>query len=68
MKTLREYIQKEIKRLSEAIVKRPLPNDAKKTLFDLLNLAIYTPKIISKYLYNGPSPDKRNFTTYNKCD
>ena len=31
MKTLREYIQKEIKRLSEAIVKRPLPNDAKKT-------------------------------------
>jgi hypothetical protein len=38
MKTLREYIQKEIKRLSEAIVKRPLPNDAKKTLFDLLNM------------------------------
>ena len=35
---LREYIKKEIKRLGEAIVKRPLPNDARNTLFDILKL------------------------------
>tara|TARA_R110001583_G_scaffold53918_21_gene165859 strand:+ start:918 stop:1349 length:432 start_codon:yes stop_codon:yes gene_type:complete len=39
MKQLREYIKKEIKRLNEAnIVKRPLPNDVKQTLFGLLQM------------------------------
>ena len=38
MKSLREYIKKEIKRLKEATVKRPLPDEAKDALFNLLNL------------------------------
>ena len=38
MKQLREYIRKELKELKEAIVKRPLPNDAKEILFNHLNL------------------------------
>ena len=38
MKQLREYIKKQLKSLNEGMVKRPLPNDAKKTLFDLLNM------------------------------
>ena len=38
MKQLREYIRKEIKQLGEAIVKRPLPDDARSTLFNTLKL------------------------------
>ena len=38
MEVLRKYIRKELKILKERIVKVPLPNDAKKTLFQNLNL------------------------------
>ena len=38
MEVLRKYIRKELKILKERIVKVPLPNDAKKTLFQDLNL------------------------------
>jgi len=38
MEILRKYIRKELKILKERIVKVPLPNDAKKTLFQDLNL------------------------------
>lgn len=38
MEILRKYIRKELKILKERIVKVPLPNDAKKTLFQNLNL------------------------------
>lgn len=38
MKQLRKYIKKEIKQLGEAIVKRPLPDDARSTLFNTLRL------------------------------
>ena len=38
MKQLREYIRKEIKTLAEAIIKMPLPDDAKRTLFGNLKL------------------------------
>ena len=38
MKQLRKYIRKEIKTLAEAIIKMPLPDDAKRTLFGNLKL------------------------------
>ncbi len=38
MQQLREYIKKEIKKLKEATVKLPLPNDAKSTLMGTLKL------------------------------
>lgn len=39
MKQLKEYIRKELKSLKEGqMIKRPLPDDAKKTLLGLLNL------------------------------
>lgn len=38
MEQLRKFIRKELKELKEATVKRPLPNDAKRILFNNLNM------------------------------